>query len=279
MLNIQINASIVLYHNKIDQLKKVINSFLNTDLKVKLYLIDNSSNDKLKELEKIDNRIEYLYNNSNMGYGKAHNIAIKKSIKEGVKYHVVLNPDLYFDNKVIDELYAYMESHNNVGNIIPKVLYPNGEVQNLCKLLPTPLNWFGRFISNYIKLDYFQHQNELFEMKFANKNNILNIPYMSGAFMFLRMESIKKSGLFDENIFLHTEDTDLSRRMYKASDNVYYPHVTIYHEHNREAYRNKKVMFMQIRSMIYYFNKWGWFFDRSRQKINNEIILKYKDVI
>jgi len=41
----QINASIVLYHNEKVQLEKAIKSYLDTDLKVKLYLMDNSSND------------------------------------------------------------------------------------------------------------------------------------------------------------------------------------------------------------------------------------------
>ena len=76
----QINASIVHYHNKKEQLKKTIESFLNTVLDVKLYLVDNSSNDELKELKSIDSRIEYIFNNANLGYGTAHNIAIKKSI-------------------------------------------------------------------------------------------------------------------------------------------------------------------------------------------------------
>lgn len=65
----QINASIVLYHNKKEQLIKVINSFLDTDLQVRLYLIDNSSNDDLKGLCEIDSRIEYIFNNANLGYG------------------------------------------------------------------------------------------------------------------------------------------------------------------------------------------------------------------
>lgn len=37
----QINASIVLYHNKKEQLTKAINSFFNSSLEVKLYLVDN----------------------------------------------------------------------------------------------------------------------------------------------------------------------------------------------------------------------------------------------
>lgn len=275
---IQISASIVLYHNKKEQLIKVIHSFLNTNLKVKLYLIDNSSTDNLKELEKLDSRIEYIFNNTNLGYGSGHNIAMRKTIEENIAYHVVLNPDLIFDKDVIVELFNYMELNNDIGNIIPKVVYPNGDLQNLCKLLPTPLDWFGRFISNYLKLNYFKRKNDLFEMKFANFDSILEVPYMSGCFMFLRIETLKKSGLFDENIFLHTEDTDLSRRMFDVSKNIYYPFVSICHEHNREAYRNIKIMKLQIKSMIYYFNKWGWFFDKKRKLINNYIIKKYLKV-
>jgi len=273
----KISASIVLYHNNRDQLKKVIDSFFNTKHNVILYLIDNSATDILKNVFSYDERIKYIFNNSNLGYGTAHNIAINKSINEGVKYHVVLNPDLYFDNIVIEELFNYMEENKDVGNIMPKVLYPNGDFQYLCKLLPTPLDWFGRFISNYMPLQYFKKKNENFEMRFADFEDILEVPYLSGAFMFLRNSTLKKSGLFDEFIFLHTEDTDLSRRIFEYSKNIYFPYVHIYHEHNREAYRSKKVMFLQIKSMIYYFNKWGWFFDKKRTLINRQTILKYQN--
>lgn len=108
-----INVSIVLYHNKKEQIKRIIRSlFLCKNLNIKLYLIDNSKNDTLKELVNIDNhRIEYIFNNMNLGYGKAHNIAIKKSIENGILYHLVLNPDVYFNDNILDELYIYMEKH------------------------------------------------------------------------------------------------------------------------------------------------------------------------
>ena len=119
----QINASIVLYHNEKAQLKKVISSFLDTDLKVKLYLIDNSSNDKLKELKDMDSRIEYVFNNENLGYGRAHNIALKKSIEKSTPYHIVLNPDICFDSGVLQVLYKYMEENYDIGNIMPQVKF------------------------------------------------------------------------------------------------------------------------------------------------------------
>ncbi len=271
----KINGSIVLYKNDFTQIEKVINSFLGTDYIDKLFLIDNSDSDELKELVNLDTRIEYIFNNNNLGYGTAHNIGMKKSMNTNIKYHVILNPDLYFDSDVIEKLYKYMEEDKTIGNIMPKVLYPNGDIQKLCKLLPTPIDWFGRFFLNYFKSDYLKSKNDLFEMKSANFEKILTVPYLSGCFMFLRVDTLKKSGLFDEKIFLHTEDTDLSRRIYTVSKNIYYPNVSIYHEHNRESYRSFKIMKLQIKSMFYYFNKWGWFFDSKRKKINNTTINKY----
>lgn len=186
----QINASIVLYHNKKEQVIKVINSFLNTNLNVKLYLIDNSSNDDLKELKKLDNRIEYIFNNANIGYGAGHNIAMRKTIEENIAYHVVLNPDLYFEINVLEELFNYMELHQEIGHIMPKVLYPNGENQPLCKLLPSPLDLFAR---RFIPMkSYVEKINNRYELNFFDYNQIAEIPFLSGCFMFLRTDIFKQ---------------------------------------------------------------------------------------
>jgi GT2 family glycosyltransferase len=259
-----------LYHNKKEQLQKAIKSFLDTKLKVKLYLIDNSSNDNLKKLEGIDNRIEYIFNNANLGYGKAHNIAMKKSIEENIPYHIVLNPDIYFENNVLEELYNYMEDNKNIGNIIPQVLYPDGEIQYLTKLLPTPIDLiFRRFIP--LK-NWKEKRNEKFELKFTGYKNIANIPSLSGCFMFLRTATLQDIGLFDENIFMYLEDTDLNRRIHSKYETIFYPKVHIIHEYAKESYVNKKLLIYHIKSAIYYFNKWGWFFDKERNKINKRCL-------
>ena len=160
-----ISASIVLYHNKRQQVVKVMKSFLDTNLNVKLYLIDNSSNNDLEELNNIDYRIEYIFSNVNLGYGKAHNIAMRKSIEKNIPYHIVLNPDIYFKNNVLNELYKYMEENKDIGNIIPQVLYPDGDIQYLTKLLPTPIDLiFRRFIPSK---NWKEKRNEKFELKFT----------------------------------------------------------------------------------------------------------------
>lgn len=74
----KINTSIVLYKNKKEHINRLVNNLLNTSIDIKINLVDNSPTDELKYLADLDPRIEYIFNNANLGYGKAHNIAIRK---------------------------------------------------------------------------------------------------------------------------------------------------------------------------------------------------------
>ena len=273
----KINASIVLYYNSKEQLLKAIHSFLNTELSVRLYLVDNSYNDESTVLSNIDERIVYIFNNANLGYGKAHNVAIQKSIEDGVPYHLVLNPDVYFDTGVLETIYDFMESNKDVAHVMPKVLYPNGELQYLCKLLPTPFDLFGRRFLNFGPFKKIvEKRNELYELRFTGYDKVMEVPYLSGCFMFLRTKALQEVGLFDERFFMYPEDIDLTRRLTRKYKTVYYPHVVIYHDHAKESYKNIKMLLFHIRNIAKYFNKWGWFFDKDKQNINSSILRKLK---
>jgi len=269
----KLNISVVLFKNNPDTVKKAINSCLSSKLINKLYLIDNSPTDELSSLSKLDSRIIYIFNNANLGYGKAHNIALKKSIEENVPYHLVLNPDVYFEKGVIEELYHFMETNKDVGLVMPKVLYPDGNIQYLCKLLPTPLDLFGRRFLNFGPFKKFiKKRNQIYELRFTGYNKIMEVPYLSGCFMFIRTEVLKKVGLFDERFFMYLEDTDLSRRIHRITKTIYYPYVYIYHEFKKGSYKSLKLLYYHILSAIKYFNKYGWFFDKERKEINKKVL-------
>jgi len=271
---IKVSGSIVLYNNEVEILRNAISSFLESSLVEKLYLVDNSPTDELRNIYD-DNKIEYLHNPSNPGFGAAHNIALKNAIELGSEYHVVLNPDVYFDNNVVSGLMKYMDENSNIGNIMPKVLYPDNSVQYLCKLLPTPYDWIGRRFNPLKKM--VQKRNELFELRFTNYDKVMEVPYLSGCFMFLRLSAIKKVGMFDEGIFMYGEETDLCRRLIDGGYNtVFYPEVTIYHHFEKGSHKSWKLTKIGIQSAIYYFNKWGWFFDKRRKQINKLTLQKLK---
>jgi GT2 family glycosyltransferase len=270
-----INVSIVLFKNDEHIVKKAIYSCINSFIINKIYLIDNSSTDTLSCLSNIDSRIEYIFNNANLGFGKAHNIALKKSIEKNIPYHLVLNPDVYFEKGVLEELYNFMENNPDVGLVMPKVLYPDDTFQYLCKLLPTPFDLFGRRFLNFDPFrKIIEKRNEIYELRFTGYDKIMEVPYLSGCFMFIRTEVLKKVGLFDERFFMYLEDTDLSRRIHRVSKTVYYPEVSIYHEYGKGSYKNPKLLKYHLDSAIKYFNKYGWLFDKERDEINKKTLEK-----
>lgn len=272
-MEIKITASIVVYKNKPEVVLGAINSFLESEMNSLLFIVDNSPVDLLK-FHIHDPRIQYIFNKGkNLGFGAAHNIAIKLALEYGSTYHVVLNPDVYFNRDVIPELTELLDTHAEIGMAMPKVLYPDGRLQPLCKLLPSPATLFvRRFFRINSKL--LATKNKIYELHISGYNKVMDVPFLSGCFMFLRMEAVRKIGVFDERIFLYTEDMDLTRRMHKSYRTIFYPHVTIFHIHERSSYKSFSALLIHVKSAITYFNKWGWFYDPERKEINRITLLK-----
>ena len=269
----KLSASIVLYQTDLTPLKKAIDSYFACQTQqLQLFLVDNSPTDMLKEVVTMypDKEIHYIFNNENMGYGKAHNIAIKKSMEQGLPYHIVLNPDIVIQEGTLEKLTHYMNHHPEVGNIMPKIIYPDGQLQYLCKLLPSPLDLiFRRFIPFKKWRD---KSNKRFELHAFSYSKTMNIPILSGCFMFLRTEALENVGLFDEHFFMYMEDFDLNRRIHRAYKTIFFPEAVVVHEYQKASYKNIKLLKAHIKSAIYYFNKYGWFFDKERKKINQKTL-------
>ncbi len=263
----KITASIVLYNTNKDFLYSIFDCIQNSIID-KVYVIDNSPKDNLRELVlSISTKVEYIFGHGNIGYGAGHNIALNKAINLDSLYHVVLNPDIQFDYDVISHLEYFLNQHQDIGLILPNVVYPNGELQYLCKLLPTPLDMFGRRL---LPKKLIEKRNFKYEMRETGYNEVRNVPCLSGCFMFMRTNVLKQIGLFDDRFFMYFEDFDLIRRIHKVAKTVFYPKLTIVHNHAREHKSSKKLLKISIFSTIKYFNKWGWFFDKDRRRWNRE---------
>lgn len=268
----KVTGSIVIYKNDLSLLKKAVASFLDSTADSILYLIDNSPRDEYST-EFVHPRIRYIFNNKNIGFGAGHNLALKQVLSRNEsRYHVVLNPDVYFDHDVLPKLLSYGQQHPEVGLVMPKVLYPDGRLQPLCKLLPTPVTLLTRRFLNFSPL-WLDKMNYLYEMHFSGYDKIMEVPFLSGCFMFLRADALRDIGVFDESIFLYTEDTDLTRRIHKKYRTIYFPEAVIYHHNQRASYNSAGKLFYHITSAIRYFNKWGWFNDDERKLINERILV------
>lgn len=268
-------CSLVIYKNDRKQLLDAIVSFLNTDLKVRLVLIDNSPTDELQDIIN-DARTEYIHNPSNPGYGSTHNIGIRK-YSDKTKYYLILNPDIYYSKGVIEDIISFMNKDELIGLVMPKVLYPNGEIQYLAKLIPSPFVFFARRFLPIASLK--KRISDKFELRFSGYDAIMEVPYLSGCFMVFRTEALKKINGFDEKIFMHMEDLDITRRCQDAGfKTIFYPNQIVYHDHLYKSFLTIANLKMYLSSAFYYFNKWGWIFDKKRNRINRDTISKLKDI-
>lgn len=271
-------ACIVTYNTRKDELKKIVECFQKVGLRFKLWISDNSEKDGLREFVKefLDDRIEYIFNNSNDGFGAGHNVVIRKLIVGELKseFHLMVNADVFFEEGTIEKIVEYMRKNKDIGQIGPKIYGVDGKVTKSCRLLPSPVNLiFRRFLpvkSVVEKLDYD------YEMKWYDYKEIIDVPILSGCFIFVKTDVLKEIGGFDKRYFMYMEDYDLCRRIGQKYRTVFYPEAEIIHEHGKASYKSRKMMMLHVNSAIKYFNKWGWFFDKERKEKNMKCMRKYK---
>jgi GT2 family glycosyltransferase len=278
-------ASIVTYNHHLLDFEPVLRSLFASPVDT-IFVIDHSDDmmDLKQELQEFAERVlcgepelklkaehgfQLIYiPHENNGYGGGHNVALKEAQKLGSKYHLVVNPDVWFGPEVIPSLIEYMDAHEEVGQMMPKVMYPNGNIQRLAKMLPTPLDIIGRFcLPNFI----IKRRNAKYELCQSGFTKTMNVPYLSGCFMFFRMSAFDEVGLFDEHFFMYAEDIDMTRRMHQKYSTLYYPKVTIYHTFTRGSRKSLRLWRIHVVNIFLYFNKWGWWRDAERKEINENV--------
>lgn len=262
-----LNISIVLYHPKWEQeVLPLVTELLQVQNLRKIYLLDNSETPTTSNPLSTNPKVRYMFNGTNLGYGKAHNIALRESAYGKTEFHLVLNSDIRVSAADIDAMHDWMIANPQVGLLMPRVLNLDGTQQYAARRLPTPLDSFGR---RFLPAKMMERRNKRYELRDVDLTKPVNAPYLMGCFMFLRTKAAVEAGLFDERYFMYPEDIDLTRTIHRNYLTLYYPQWTITHAHARSSYKNKHMLWIHIQNMCRYFNKYGWFFDRERQAFNN----------
>ncbi|MCK5823843.1 MAG: glycosyltransferase family 2 protein [Ichthyobacteriaceae bacterium] len=267
-MNQIISASIVVYNTKVDVLEESILSYLNSDVTGDLWIIDNSPLGDFSYLSSKFNEIKYIKTDDNLGYGRAHNIALKYFANK-TTYHLVLNPDVSFNSNVISGLINYMNSNINVGLVAPKALYPDGSSQSNGRLIPSPKDLIMRRFFGVHKKD--NKSNNIYELNF-NQTEPYLAPVILGSFMLFRNSSVSEINFFDERFFLYPEDIDISRRIFEKYNCVINTNYTFIHHHAQDSYFSFSTLKVHIAEMFKYFGKWGWFNDELRMLLNEKAL-------
>ncbi|MCU0287728.1 MAG: glycosyltransferase family 2 protein [Acidobacteria bacterium] len=273
----KLTISIVTFNNENvirDALNSIEKSTLRQSGNCMVIVVDNSSSDKTAAIVSQEFPGVTLVHSPNRGFSAGHNQIIRYALETtglNPEYHLVMNPDVFFEKDTLEKLVHFMDDEKNIGLIMPKILYPDHQIQYLCKLLPTPFDLFGRrFLPNFFRI-LFKRQFDSYQFKDRDYNLPMEVPHLSGCFMMIRANVFEKVGLFDERFFIYLEDVDMSRRIHTEFKTLYYPDAQIFHHYHKGSYKRFKHLQYHIASAIKYFNKWGWFFDKERKVINKKI--------
>ncbi|MDQ0839808.1 glycosyltransferase [Sphingomonas faeni] len=270
--DIDVCVSFVLFGNSRDEIRRSIAQVRKSAVSFHIVLIDNSSPPiELADIEADD--VTIIATNINLGYGRGHNIALSAS-KGRCRYNLIMNTDLEVKDDAIGGMVAFMDKHLDAGLAMPKVIYPDGSLQRLCRLLPDPANIVARrFLSG---TTWAKSKNDRYEFSGWNYDSVAEFPFLSGCFMMCRRSVLDQIGYFDERYFLYAEDLDLSRRIHAVSKTLFNPSEVVIHEYRSQSTPS----FARIRyacvSLVRYFSKWGWIVDQDRNRINQETVDQFR---
>ena len=192
---------------------KCLESLENQSFKdFKVYIIDNDSKDKSKEVIKSYNeklKIDLTEMSYNSGFAPANNIGIKKAIKDGCQYILTLNNDVEVPKESLKNAMKYIESNKDFD--VFQLFMINYFNKDVCDA--AGLNFKEDLIP--LQVGFKESVSEI-----LNKGDISIEGACAGAAIYstkaLEAVRLDNDNYFDSNFFAYFEDVDLSLRLKSA---------------------------------------------------------------
>ncbi|MHA5099215.1 glycosyltransferase [Oenococcus oeni] len=255
-----LSVAVVFYNNDAELVNQlVLNIFFATSAfkDVELFLINNSSmnlnlTSLLQEKEKSDRRIKVIIPDRNLGFGSGNNLVLPFINSD---YHLIINPDVSIsDDSQIPTMIEFLNQNPEIGLLSPLIKFPNGDVQRLLKKESNIFDMLLRFVG----VNFFKKRQEKFISLPDGYNHVHYAENVPGSFMVFRSSVFKAIGGFDEKYFLYMEDSDITKKVNQVSKTVFFPNAFVYHAWQRQNRKSFRGIVIMLRSMVTYFNKWGW---------------------
>ena len=195
--------------------------------------------------------IEYVDVGENIGFGSAHNLAIRAT---DACYHAIVNPDIIVLPGAIEQLCELLNRDSDIGISVPKLVDSNGNIISAYRTNITVLDVIARNMPKWLFAKR-KRKHMLGDCDFSQE---LEIPFAQGSFLMCRTGMLKSLGGFDETFFLYLEDADLCKRVWGSGYKIVYtPNALVVHNWERGSHSNKALRKQHLSSFRKYFKKWG----------------------
>ncbi len=205
---------------------------------LEVIVVDNNSNEQKQMFSRISeqygDRVILADSGKNGGYGFGNNVGIAMASSPLV---LVMNPDVRFVSPILNDVLKAFDN-KSVGMI--GVDYVDGS----CPY--------------YFKRDYLTFKTFLLLKYYVRRRKYDSQKmFMSGSFLVFRKDAFNKAGMFDENIFLYSEEADITNRILSSGYLVeWHPEIKVYHfAHGREF--NQFLDKVRLESGLYYEKKYN----------------------
>lgn len=213
---------------------------------VRIIVVDDAGPEEERSKLQAIKGAEIVIGEENLGFAGNVNRGLRMAREGDV---VLLNNDVIAHPGWLESLQATVHSDDHFGIAGPMLLYPDGRIQS------------AGTIRNPGAPEWFDHR---YRFQPAT-HGPANVPYpalaMTGACLYIKRDVIDAIGLFDENFPMAFEDVDYCIRSWNAGFEVRYcPFARL--THHESVTRGSDVGEREQRSMDYFWEKWGDWFDR-----------------
>jgi GT2 family glycosyltransferase len=198
-------AVVVLNWNGKALLKKFLPALIKHSKDATVFIADNASeDDSIPFLKEYFPKVKVIINNTNGGYAKGYNDALKQINAE---YFVLINSDINVTVDWLSPIITLMDTNTAIAACQPKLL----DYNNKTKFEYAGAS--GGFIDN---LGYPFCRGRVFDTTEEDKgqyNDAVEVFWATGACLFARASYFWKVGGLDESFFAHQEEIDLCWRL------------------------------------------------------------------
>ena len=206
---------IIVSWNACDYLRDCLDSIRQTGASSvkEVIVVDNASTDGSPEMvAEHFPEVTLIQSEENLGFARANNMGIKRAT--GSMFALV-NSDVIIHPGCLETLAAYLDQHNDVGLVGPRVIGGDGNLQRTCRKVPTIWNTVCRILA----LDRIFPEWQMlsgFEVPHRKLYKCMEAEVLSGCICVARKKAVDEVGGMDEQFFFYAEDIDWCKRLRNA---------------------------------------------------------------
>ncbi len=185
---------------------------------VETVVVDHGSTDGTLELVRERFPEVRVIEQENRGYGAGLNAGMR--VAAG-RYFLVLNSDAWLVGDALGRLVAFADAHPDAAVVAPRLLNEDGSLQRSVRGFPT----LWRLGTEYFFLRKLAPRSRALNAFYAggfDHGTAREVEWAMGACLLVRREAADAVGLFDEDFFLFSEETDWLYRFRQAGWTVWF---------------------------------------------------------